>query len=103
MVEKELDTKALNIKLLKFAGLNFPEYVMKYESIIPDLVNSLDEQSKYIYPKLKELRYTLINKRTTSSGWLVTIGLDNYEGLNESESLAFALAVEKLIDSTKVN
>ncbi len=39
-----MDTKALNEKLLKFAGLEFKDF---------DLVHSLDAQSKWLYPKLE--------------------------------------------------
>jgi hypothetical protein len=124
MVEK-IDTKALNEKLLNFAGVRFEKhqlahhlfssgYYYKGKNIrktAPDLVHSLDTQAKYIYPKLRSLN---------QYNFLVVEGLVPFPGIywakivdslnphlatflisHENPAVAFALACEKLIDSLK--
>ncbi len=118
-----MDTKALNEKLLKFAGFTFTEkplpkgksykewkYPESYGYLnqpgVPDLVNSLDAQAKWIYPKLaQDYRidkiYHPITKVWAISLSHLVVGAEEtlYSPYDESESVAFALVVEKLIDS----
>jgi hypothetical protein len=70
----KIDTKALQGKLLKFAGLEHKRISLTYDPIptygyylnnkfirisCPDLVRSLEAQLKYIWPKLRELGYMI--------------------------------------------
>ena len=121
-MDNEVDTKALNEKLAIFCGfkkLNEPEWSQNEGktlrwvypdghkmSLLPQLVNSLDAQSKWIYPKLikDNLRITKdYNPRMNI--WKVEIYNTNNEGLseNKSEALAFAFAVSRYIDSLDGN
>ncbi len=108
----------LNEKLLKFAGFTYKEKLLpkgkSYKSwelpkdyfgtTIPDLVNSLDAQSKWLMPKLQNEGYCITMDAFDRNGFGVeimniitrrTIRIRSHE----SFSLAVALAVEKLIDS----
>jgi len=123
-----MDTKALNEKLLKFVGLVFEKHYIKFsktecESIsttgyyfngkfirksAPDLVHDLNAQAKYIYPKLAERKLRIefrkdfdeFNGHLFSCYWTIFDGMSivgNGEDM-DNPALAFALAVEKLID-----
>lgn len=109
----------LNENLLKFAGFTSKKHpsgnwLMWYEELSnhkriyydnkpPDLVNSLDAQAKWIYPKLQKIGYTISLNMYECSGCscdianiITNIKLTTYDN---NLSVSFALAVEKLIDS----
>jgi hypothetical protein len=113
------DFKALNEKLMKFCGIecgkadkfvSIPSlwgygYYLNGKRIrrtCPDLVHELDAQKKYIHPKL-DLYHIQKNYLVSPRMWNIDLyeigGEVRFSGYNESESLAFVLAVEKLIDS----
>jgi hypothetical protein len=125
-----VDTKALNEKLMKFCGIEYGKadkfvslpslwcygYYLNGKRIrrtCPDLVHELDAQKKYIHPKLSHDEYELslisgkINK-TTNPLWTNTVSIFDikrnivFSDRNDNMALAFALAVEKLIDSMEI-
>ncbi len=114
-----MDTNKLNEKLASFAGFKIP--INKFDNKpfphskysadlwenpngeiireLPDLVNNLNNQEKWIYPKLKALDCE-VHKEFKKDWWNVKLSHEYfYHGYAEYEALAFALAVEKLIDS----
>lgn len=123
MNTKEIEE--LNIKLLKFAGFNnihesqfnkgkyialYPkdsdvvkEYGHDIQMVIPDLVTSLDAQAKNLYPKIyvTEINYGIYKPKYTGKyvGYIEDENRKDYMILNENPAIAFALAVEKYIDS----
>lgn len=123
----KIDTKKLNEKLLKLAGIEFKEYdyVVPIKDILGrisqtrkahfrgyvkdgksinrsaylDLVRDLNAQAKWIYPILAG---KTITKSNYYKGWHTGINTDKLFGAGgngETEPLSFALACEKLIDS----
>lgn len=110
----------LSTKLYDFCGIN---HNCDW-SILPDLVNSLDAQYQYIWPKLKKLgfmiRYQYSQLRDSDTAklicdwayhaWIYDVsgkrGLHNYTypfTSKDNPAIACALAVEKLInDLSKV-
>lgn len=125
MVNK-IDTKTLNEKLAVWVGFKIPinrftnkpfphnkhsanlwetpEGMITTE--LPDLVGSLDAQVKWIYPKLVNLRYIFFIGNPVNfhnNQYNVEILSEDYEleykTSDNNPAMAFALAVEKLIDS----
>ncbi len=113
-----MNTKELNYKLLKFAGFTFKNKIIKNGTGVhinicqfpngksgyaPDLINSLDNQGKWLIPKIKDLKYYAFWIVQLEDGDYWDYNLDTYKHLysgraKNSTALAFALAVEKLID-----
>jgi hypothetical protein len=112
-----MDNKSLNEKLLEFVGLEYKNQQLIHHlfacgyyldgklirKTCPDLVNELGMQSKYLYPKLIELKcYVfkgLVKPINEDYYWVVTIHYNGTRIMEEhkSEALAFALACERLI------
>jgi hypothetical protein len=74
------------------------------EKILPDFINSLDAQSKWIIPNIKDLKYYAFWPVHLTDGDYWDCHLATYEhfysgrALN-NQVLAFVLACEKLIDN----
>ncbi|MFA5300982.1 MAG: hypothetical protein WC389_22545 [Lutibacter sp.] len=126
MSENKIGHEALNEKLLKFIGFKYVEkplpkgrtwkdwYIENYPAgnpngkcfVKPDVVNSLDLQHRWIYPKLAELNYEItkhLHPNDTEGNWRITLfalksPFKDAEASDENEAVAFALACEKLID-----
>jgi hypothetical protein len=113
-----MENQPLNEKLLKFAGFTYKSWITenttKYWHDVsgdckfrtPNLVNSLDAQSKYIYPKLQKDGYniSIIAYECYGFDCIITNCVRPNELRfnkkdNNSMSMAFALCCEKLIDS----
>lgn len=112
----EIDAKKLNEKLLKFAGFYKKEWIseilwhyptdygadVKFKE--PNLVKCLELQTKYLYPKLKENQCYVTKKYNYETDdyavFIYRLSKPPIESVGQkSEALAFALAVEKLINS----
>lgn len=116
--ENKMETKELNDKLLKFAGIEFQKHEPIYGNIklpfsgyflngkcirktAPDLVHDLNAQQKYLYPKLKGKDWSIIAYQRGGFGAYADYP---HFGVNaNSASLAFALVCEKYIDSLSNN
>jgi hypothetical protein len=126
-MNKEIDTKALNEKIAKWIGFKFVNIKNHYDDgstfngwksplinknpysytlrpELPDLVNSLDAQAKWIWPELTLYGYAIeINVDIFGKIWCsLILVMNNYSTIQHTDknaALAFALAVEKLIDS----
>lgn len=114
--------KALNEKLLKFAGFErftqaqwdislyvgcqyckAPDGTIYTASTAPDLVNDANAQIKWLYAKLLK-EFIVIRKvyepALSQCEVDLEVSMDEVHiAYNKSETLAFALAVEKYIDS----
>ena len=126
MTKQKINVKALNEKLLRFAGLTFENYFCEkpYTISIPDnvkktytsyfigykkdgkpigrktpldLVHSLDAQSKWLYPKLDTIEIT----KGRNLPWVVNLESPHVSGEHNDPAVAFALACEEYIDRIK--
>jgi hypothetical protein len=117
-----MDNKLLQKKLEKFAGfkeIRFkePPYEVAwvededghmFTDGVPDLVSSLDAQAEYIYQMLN-IYHIQKNFISDTGYWNVDIYKpgakyeDFFTGYSLHESVAFALACEKIIDSLENN
>lgn len=115
----KLDTKSLNEKLLKFAGLELrPElgvfgglpyrhggwfYKGEYvRSTTPDLVHDLNAQAKWLYPELRRSHLGIIMTIDSNGATAHLYSRDIPISItNKTLSIAFALAVEEYINKSK--
>jgi hypothetical protein len=105
--------KVLQNKLAKWIGLTQNPYTLKWFSDPNtcigdvDLVNSLDAQREYVFPKIYNLPEAVYGDVNIQMEWVaeykkwnVFIDLvDTYDASDENLAVAFALACKKLIDS----
>ncbi len=115
---EKIDTRKLNEKLLRFAG--FIQTVHSYHYVNgvkhlkwinqadmldrePDLVHSLDAQTKWIYPELikREVFFSLIYfPQLVKFKAYYEANISLFTSTDpDNPAIAFALAVEKYIDS----
>jgi hypothetical protein len=119
------DLKALNEKLLKFAGFknikdertlygilaDYPDNPTMIECVTPNITKDANTQIKYLYPKIYNLLKSvygdnniLLEWNSEYKEWYCQINLiETFDATDKEQSIAFALACEKYIDSSGVN
>lgn len=118
-----MNTKELNEKLLKFAGIEYLTYEYKFggagmpysgwylngkriRQTAPDLVHDANAQIKYLYSAIKNLPESRfgdtsfgIEWQSETNNYFAYIKIFNeYNAFDENPAIAFALACEKYID-----
>lgn len=118
-----MNTKELNEKLLKFAGIEFQTHEHVYDNIkfpysgwylngkrirqtAPDLVHDANAQIKYLYSAIKNLPESRFGDTSFGIGWQSETNnyfayikiFNEYNAFDENPAIAFAFACGKCID-----